>query len=333
MRIGIVGMGQAGQERARCVGRLPKPDLVLAAVCDISPEKAVGFDVPCTRDYQELLGCEDIEAVFVCIPNSIAPGVVVAALEAGKHVFCEKPPGRTVEDVERMLAAERANPGLKLQFGFNHRYHPAVRDARLLLATWQEEIWWMRGTYGWVPDNVEGQWRSLHCFAGGGILLDQGIHMLDLFRWLAGVEFEYVLAISDVALTDLAMERDVLAILRPSREEFPMVSIHSSATQWSPLFRLEIGLPRGLISIEGLNTSSGRYGRETKVTYNRLSGDGRKIGYKGRDWSWDLETASFVEAVVKGTSVQMGHSGDALETMKLVHRVYDAARNADGIHQ
>ena len=80
-------------------------------------------------DYQAVIN-SNVDAVFVCAPNRFIPDVVVAALDAGKHVFCEKPPGRNLEDIQRIIDAEKRNPSLVLKVGFNHRYHFGIMEAK-----------------------------------------------------------------------------------------------------------------------------------------------------------------------------------------------------------
>ena len=129
LRVGIVGMGKMGRIRANVVRS--RPDMELVAIGDIDPSAAADFPgMVFYGDYRQLLE-RDLDTVFVCTFNDVAPEVIIAALDKNIHVFCEKPPGRCVEDVERIMAAEARNPGLKLQFGFNHRYHPALRKARI----------------------------------------------------------------------------------------------------------------------------------------------------------------------------------------------------------
>ena len=131
IRVGIVGLGRVGARRADCVRR--HPAMELRAICDINPQQGQNWPgVSFTTDYQTLVR-DDLDAVFVCAYNNLAPDVVVAALGAGKHVFCEKPPGRCVADVARIRAAEQASPGRKLKFGFNHRYHGSIIEAKQIV--------------------------------------------------------------------------------------------------------------------------------------------------------------------------------------------------------
>ena len=139
-------------------------------------------------DFNDLFESISPDVVFVSTPNYLAPKITIIALNKGCHVFCEKPPGRTVEDIENVILAENNNPKLKLKYGFNHRYHGSVIEAKNIIdSKIFGKIINVRGVYGKssiVP--VKNEWRSLKKYSGGGILLDQGIHMLDLFRFFCG---------------------------------------------------------------------------------------------------------------------------------------------------
>ena len=182
LRIGIIGLGKMGITRARELVRRGDAQLV----CGYDPDPAAfakQFPQVALRDSQEAVIAAEVDAIFVCTPNRFTPAAIIAALEAGKHVFSEKPPGRTVQDIEDIRAAEARHPALKLKFGFNHRYHEGIREAKRIIDSGRlGKILWVRGIYGKSggPD-FEKEWRCNKEIGGGGILLDQGIHMLDLF--------------------------------------------------------------------------------------------------------------------------------------------------------
>lgn len=328
LRVGIVGLGKVGLRRARCVQE--HPDLALAAVCDVDPGQAEFF--PGRRffnDYRALVE-DDLDVVFVCAYNRIAPDAVVRALNNGKHAFCEKPPGRSLEDVERIIEAERANPGLKLKFGFNHRYHYAIKEAKSMIEGGRfGRILWMRGVYGKCGGvHFEEAWRNDPSISGGGILMDQGIHMLDLFRYFAG-DFTDVRSLVTTSFWDIPVEDNAFAILQNERGQ--VATIHSSATQWKHRFLLEICLEGGYINITGLLTSTRSYGEEA-ITFARrqFEDEASAFGkpreetvYFDRDDSWALEVADFAEAIHKDEPIRSGNSADALKAMQLVERIYE----------
>src|SRR5439155_15620637 len=185
LRVGVIGYGRIGRVRAELVAR--RTDCLLLGVADPAGVTDVRAGCQWFPDVRDLLR-SDVDAVFVCTPNDVTADLVVAPLEAGKHVFAEKPPGRTLADIERIRETEARHPRLRLKFGFNHREHESVRLAASLVRSGElGRLMWLRGTYGKAggPD-FERSWRSQPAIAGGGILLDQGIHMLDLFRFFAG---------------------------------------------------------------------------------------------------------------------------------------------------
>ena len=316
-----------GQIRRRNIG--DNPDLVLAAVCDPHRSAEVAtLGVPTFTAWQDLISA-DIDVVFVCPPNHLIPDAAVAALHAGRHVFCEKPPGRNLADVKRIRDAEAANPGCRLLFGFNHRHHPGITDAKALIDSGSlGEILTLRGVYGKGGGyDYHTSWRNDPEIGGGGILLDQGIHMLDLFRFFVG-DFEEVLGLRGVTHFDVPVEDNALVILRTARGQ--LAQLHSSATAWKHMFRLEIGCDKGYATISGLLSKTGSYGRETLLV-GRRSAPGERVAvgnpreettYYDVDPSWDSEVAHFVDCIVQNKPVEMGTSLDAVRVMEIVDRVY-----------
>jgi len=310
------------------------PDLVLAGVTDPRVSDPSRFGAPAFSDYQSLLD-DKLDVVFVCTPNNLTPDVAVAALERGCHVFCEKPPGRTLADIVRIRAAEAASPGSKLIFGFNHRHHPGITDAKAIVDSGSlGGVVTLRGVYGKSGgDGFEGSWRNDPQVGGGGILLDQGIHMLDLFRFFCG-DFEEVTGMTVTSHWDIPVEDNAFVLLRNSRGQ--MAQLHSTATAWKHIFRLEIGLERGYLAINGLLSKTGSYGRETLLIGRRPQrGESAAVGnpreemsYYDRDPSWDLEVNHFVECIQTDRPVSQGTSLDALRVMEIVDRVYREPANA-----
>jgi predicted dehydrogenase len=327
IRVGIVGLGRVGTRRADCVQR--HPEMELRAICDIKPDQAQKWPgVSFTTDYQTLVH-DDLDAVFVCAYNNLAPDVVVAALGAGKHVFCEKPPGRCVADVERIRAAEQASPGRKLKFGFNHRYHGSIMEAKQIVDSGRYgRVLWLRGVYGKCGSiQFENEWRNNRNIAGGGILLDQGIHMLDLCRFFCG-DFDQVKSLITTSFWKISCEDNAFAILSNGAGQVAM--IHSSATQWKHEFSLEICMEDGYVNLQGILSSTRSYGDE-RLTFARkqLEDTTRAFGRPREetiifdtDDSWSLEVADFADAIRHDRPITSGNSHDALRAMELIETVY-----------
>ena len=299
------------------------------AVCDRRLDGEGTFDdgVRYYTHYQRVLE-EDLDVLFVCLTNDINPEVTIAELERGLHVFCEKPPGRDIADVVRVIACERTHPTLKLQYGFNHRYHDSVRDALKIVRNGElGQVINLRGMYGKSKPVTFGQtsWRTERALAGGGVLLDQGIHMVDLLRLFAG-EFTEIHSFISNAFWNHDVEDNAYALMRTA--DGRVAILHSSATQWRHRFSLEMTLERGAITLSGILSSSKSYGAETMTVAwvgDDETGDPREQTTRyNHDPSWADEIAGFADAIANDTPVVNGTSEDALKTMELVYRIYCA---------
>jgi len=282
--------------------------------------------VKCFKTYQSLLS-EELDVLFVSFPNYLAPEVTIAGLEKGLHVFCEKPPGRNMKDIEEVIAVKKSKPEYLLKYGFNHRYHDSVKEAlRLVRSDELGEIINLRGVYGkskMVP--FEGNWRSSREFAGGGILLDQGIHMVDLMRLFCG-EFVDIKSCISNSFWKHDVEDNVYALLIDAKGRVGI--LHSSATQWQHRFLLEIGLTGGYLELQGILSGSKSYGEEKLVIgrrNNSPTGTHREeiVTYLD-DNSWRDEINEFAKAIVNNEDILSGTAEDAYETMKTVYAIYQA---------
>ncbi|MBC8247099.1 MAG: Gfo/Idh/MocA family oxidoreductase [Deltaproteobacteria bacterium] len=328
LRVGIAGYGVVGKLRRQFIDLYPS--LKTVAVCDrVFDGKGIFEDgVRYYKRYTELFR-EDLDVLFVCMTNDIAAEVTIAGLEDKLHVFCEKPPGRDLNDIAKVIACEKKHPELKLKYGFNHRYHDSVQDALAIIQSGElEEVINLRGVYGKSKMITFGQnsdWRTKRAIAGGGILLDQGIHMVDLLRLFAG-EFQEVYSFVSNSFWHHDVEDNAYALMRTADGKVAM--LHSSATQWRHRFQLDITLRRGTIILSGMLTSSKSYGAET-MTIAWASGDDvgdpkEQTTRYVNDPSWANEVADFTDAILNDKPITNGSSSDAMETMKLVYRIYCA---------
>jgi predicted dehydrogenase len=328
LKVGVAGFGVVGKRRKDCVTR--NPDLCVVAVCDqtFADEGTLSDGVRYYRDYRRLL-TENLDAMIVCLTNDMAAEVTIAGLEAGLHVFCEKPPGRSVEDIVKVIECERRNPHLKLMYGFNHRYHDSVQDALTILRSGElGRVINMRGMYGKARLITFNQpdWRTKRAIAGGGVLLDQGIHMVDLMR-LFGGEFSEVHSFISNSHWRYDVEDNAYALMRTETGVVGM--LNSSATQWRHRFNLDINFERGSLILGGILSGTKSYGAETltvvRADPDNDQGDPREqITRYNRDPSWDGEIAAFTHSILNNHPVRSGNSDDALRTMQLVFKIYYA---------
>lgn len=328
IKVGIVGYGRVGKIRTRCVAGRPEWELI--GICDVESNNSVDCNITFVQHWQELLQ-RGPEAIFVCTTNQHLPEIVVEAISRGIHTFCEKPPGRTLADVVRMREAEAMHPGVKLKFGFNHRYHAAVQEAKTIVESGRlGRVMWLRGIYGKAGGaRYDQNWRNQREISGGGILIDQGIHMLDLFRQFCG-DFEEVRSFITRAYWPVEVEDNAFALLRNGQGQVAM--LHSSSTQWQHRFVLDIYLERGYLAVTGILSSSGTYGPETlrvaRCHYDRegypLPNPEETITYYDDDQSWQLEVNEFARCILEDQPIVVGSSVDAYRAMELVQRVYAA---------
>lgn len=326
LRVGIAGYGVVGRRRHAFIDQHPR--LQTVAVCDRTlPDTGVlPHGVLAHRHYSQLLA-EDLDLLFVCLPNDLAPEVTIAGLERGLHVFCEKPPAKDLAGIRAVIACEARHPELRLKYGFNHRYHDSVREALRIIASGElGRVVNMRGVYGKSAIiGFESDWRTRRAVAGGGILLDQGIHMVDMMRLFAG-EFEDVKSFVSSGFWNHDVEDNAYALMRTRTGVVAM--LHSTATQWRHTFNLEISLAKGSLVLSGILSGSKSYGQEKLTIYYRGDADGGNPRETStsyiEDNSWRDEIFEFAEAVIAGAPILYGTSADALKTTELVFRIYCA---------
>jgi predicted dehydrogenase len=332
IRVGVVGYGKMG--RIRCDSIRSRSDADLVAVFDPFADFSDIPDISQFSDWESFL-LNDLDAVIISCTNDLIPDFAIEALSRGLHVFCEKPPGRSLPDVVRIQAATKLNPAQKLKFGFNHRYHQSVEDAYSYVESGRlGRLLWMRGTYGKAGGaGFAANWRNDPKKSGGGILLDQGIHMLDLFHVFAG-EFEEVKSFIGNQFWDVAVEDNAFAILR--NDEGQVCMLHSSATQWKHTFRLEICLEKGFLALNGILSSTMTYGRES-LTISRCNVDDsghpipnpeESISFYDHDLSWEREMEEFISSIREDLPIRIGTIEHATAAMRAVERIYKADRDS-----
>ena len=327
LKVGIAGCGVVGKRRRGVIDALDTMETVCVSDRVLDGDGVLDDGVRYFDDYKKLLE-ENLDVLFVSLSNDINADATINGLEHGLHVFCEKPPGRDVADIGRVIACEKKHPGLKLKYGFNHRYHDSIREALAILLSGElGEVINLRAVYGksQLITFDQTSWRTQRALAGGGVLLDQGIHIVDLLRLFAG-EFTDIHSFVSNSVWNHDVEDNAYALMRTADGKVAM--LHSSASQWRHRFGLEITLTKGALHMTGILSGSKSYGEET-LTIARTTGDDRgypeeEIRRYDEDLSWADEVAEFAEAVLKDMPIKNGSSEDALNTMKLVYQIYCA---------
>jgi predicted dehydrogenase len=262
--------------------------------------------------------------VAVCTSNKFLAPITIAALESGKHVLCEKPMGRNaVEAAEMAVAAHKANRILKV--GFTLRFHPAIRQAYQLCAGGElGPIFFVQASYGHGGrPGYEKEWRGDPELAGGGELLDQGVHLLDLSRWFLG-DLAVVAAITPRWHWQVApLEDNAFVLLQGSGGR--VASLHTSWTMWKNRFSFEVVGRDGYVRIDGLG---GSYGVES-LTVGRKRGEGSVpedtvTRYGQPDESWDSDWIDLTSSIGEGRNPEVDAEA-GLAVMRLVDEVYACA--------
>jgi predicted dehydrogenase len=325
--VGVIGCGLIGGRRARAAAEHPRTRLVAVADVDEGAARAAaGESCDVATDWRAVLSRPDVDIVVVATPNGLLEDVVTAALRGGRHVLMEKPMGRNLEEARRM-AAVAAESGRVLGVGFNHRHHPAVRRAlELVRAGAIGRVVSIRGRYGHGGrPGLESEWRADPAQAGGGELLDQGIHLLDLFNCIAGAPHDVFGAVQTAVWAVHPLEDNAYALLRFGNGA--VGQLHASMTQWKNLFSLEVHGEAGAVVVDGLG---GSYGVERLVHVRRAFQGGapemREELFDGPDLSWADEWGAFIAAVDGVPSgVAVAGPEDGVLAMQVVDAIYRSA--------
>jgi predicted dehydrogenase len=326
LKIGIAGYGKMGRIREKSIIESNEAELI--SIYDIAEHQHHDKNIRLCNSFDELIN-SGVDAIIVSAYVKVAADYVIRALNAGKHVFCEKPPSMNSKEMMAVIEAEKKT-GKILKYGFNHRFHYSVMEAKKIVKEGTlGKLLWMRGVYGKAGSiDFHDNWRNYKNYSGGGILLDQGIHMLDLFRYFSEDEFDCLSSHLTTSFWDIECEDNAFLLLKSNKNV--VATLHSSATQWKHKFLLEMSFEDGYINLDGILSSTRSYAPETLVVGRREFEDvtfamgkpKESITYYEYDKSWDLEMAEFIDAV-HGTSVVVnGTSQDALEIMKLTDFVY-----------
>lgn len=328
IRAVIIGMGRMGKTRYDAMKRHGGYEVV--AICDNNVSNMEGYEEPKYSDWKECIDNSEMDAVIVCTYNVVIPDIVCYSLNKGYAVFSEKPPGRNLADAMRMKEAYvNANEPV-LKFGFNHRYHNSVIEAKALLdSKILGDVVCARGVYGKAGTPAfQTEWRNKKEISGGGIMLDQGIHMLDLMYYFMGEFTDITSSVDQLVWKDMPTEDSAFSILRTA--DGKVASLHSSAIQWRHKFSLDLICTKGFISLNGLLTSTNSYGEE-RISYYRKDLE-QKTGGLGKpmehtmcfneDFSWDYEMKEFYDGVVNGKAIQLGTIDDAVNLMTMLENIY-----------
>jgi predicted dehydrogenase len=301
LRVGVVGCGLIGAKRAEALGAQDE----MVGCHDVSTQAAGAFAANHgTRAYETLSELLELgpDVVIVAVSHDGLAAVAEQALHAGAHVLLEKPAGLGVAQIERLLAAEE-RAGRRVKVGFNHRFHPGLQRAAAEVHSGAHgELLHVRGRYGHGGrPGYDREWRAEPARAGGGELIDQGMHLLDLTHWIAG-PLPLHSAILRTHFWDTPVEDNAALLLGQSEARTgPWAMLHVTWTEWKNLFSLEIYCRTAKLQVDGLVRS---YGPQRLYIYKMRPElgppDVEELIYPDEDNSWVAEWEHFAEAVTAG---------------------------------
>ncbi len=321
LNFAIIGCGLIGRKRAGALGTTVR----LRYACDLDAARAASLaqlapGCQAITDYRAALADPAVDAVIVCTLNAALAPIVLDAVRAGKHALVEKPGALGAAEL-RVVQAAAAQSGRRVRLGYNHRFHPALRQARELVdAGALGPLMFLRARYGHGGrKGYDREWRADPKLSGGGELIDQGVHLIDLAGWFLG-DFPTVEGHATTSFWDMPVDDNAFLSLRTAAGQTAW--LHVSCTEWKNLFSFELYGRNAKIAIDGLG---GSYGVERCTFYKMLPQMGPPETtvweYPSGDDSWVLETTAFVDDIRLDREPTPGLR-EGIRTLEIVEQVY-----------
>jgi predicted dehydrogenase len=257
---------------------------------------------------------------MVATHHAMLAEITLAAVLTGKHVLVEKPGGCSHHELKKIMQAATVQQ-VCVRVGFNHRYHRALIKAKELVSSGQlGKLMYIRARYGHGGRiGYEKEWRADFKRSGGGELIDQGPHLIDLSRWFLG-DFSEIDGFAHTYYWNMPVDDNGFMLLKTPKKQ--VAFLHASCTEWKNLFSMEIYGKDGKLDISGLG---GSYGLE-KLTYYKML---PKMGppetmsweYPMGDDSWAVEMAEFYEDI-QLDRVPAAGLNDAYQALKIIEKIY-----------
>jgi len=324
MKVAMIGCGLIGQKR---LNNLPPGSVTVA--CDLNLERAkklASQSAGCvaTDSVEQAVTSPNVDAVMVATLNSTLAPIAMQAVQAGKHVLVEKPAGITVAELEKLQTLATKH-GVLVRTGYNHRYHPACLKALDLFRSGAlGPMMFIRGRYGQGGRiGYDKEWRADPKLSGGGELIDQGVHLIDLAGIFLG---EFTTVEGHVATYFWNMPVDDNAFLSLRNAAGNTAWLQASCSEWKNMFSFEIYGRDAKLHWEGLG---GSYGMERLTYYKMLPQMGPPETtvweYPRGDESWKIEMAEFAEDIrLKRTPVP--GLKEAIAALCVVEKIYSTRK-------
>ena len=331
VRFGIIGCGVIAPWHARAITNLGEAELV--ACCDIIPERAenLAADFGISRfytDHHELLASDEVDAVCVCTPSGLHAPVTIDAAKAGKHVMCEKPVEITLAKIDAMVTACR-DAGVKLGVIFQRRTLPTCRRIKQAIESGKLGKMVLGDAYLKYFRSQEyydsGDWRGTWELDGGGALMNQGVHMVDILRWIMG-PIDTIYAFADHLARKIEVEDTACAVIKWQSGAFGVLQGTTSVTPGMH-HRLELHGELGSITTEGDNIVRWSVPGEEKKADDKVAEgesaatDPKAIGTEGHQ----LQIQDLCHAIFEDRD-PMVTGEEARKAVEVILAVYESAR-------
>lgn len=320
VRVAIVGLGVMGQRRAESVVNNKSAKLVVVGDVDRVRAESTGKKFSCeySSDIEKVVTRDDIDAVIVSVPNKFHAAVSIPALLKGKHVFCEKPMASTPEEARKMVDSAKSS-GSFLKVGSNHRFFPNVLKAREIVesgAIGKPLVF--RGWIGHDGSKFGAEWFKNYDMVGGGTLLDNGCHVLDISRMLLGEADSCIAEVDNLAKQDIKPAEDYASAIYRTKHK-GVININCSWIEWYGYLYFEVYGDQGFLIADA------RYGN--KLVWGKKGDDVvQTIDFTNKpQQSYRLEMDHFIDSILNNKQPQP--SGfDGMRVVEMIHAAYSSAK-------
>ena len=319
-KIGIIGCGLIGTKRSQALGS--KGKLIACADININRAKKIAGNknIKVFQDWRRLLEIKEIDIIMIATPHNQLSKILLQAYKKKKHILIEKPASKNLKEITKVISKVKNNR-IKIRVGFNHRYHPSIIKAiEIIKLGIIGKPMYLRARYGHGGRlGYEKEWRAKPSISGGGELIDQGSHLIDLSRLFLG-EFSEAKGFINTYFWKMQVEDNAFLTLKTKSNK--VAFLHVSWTEWKNMFSFEIFCTFGKLDINGLG---GSYGREQLTLYKMSKKMGipkqKKWKFKLQDVSWKNEINEFYNDIIYNRKPK-SNLNDAYQSLKIINKIY-----------
>ena len=323
LKFAVIGCGLIGRKRIMALAKLA--DASVRYACDLDAHRAAEAaqlirGCAAATDFRAVLKDAQIDVVVIATLNGSLAPIALAAVQARKHVLIEKPGALNAAQLRTVQAAAKETD-VRVRIGYNHRYHPSLQKARQLIDSGElGPLMFARARYGHGGrKGYDREWRADAARSGGGELIDQGVHLIDLAGWFLG-EFAHVDGHAATLYWDMKVDDNAFLSLRTAAGQTAW--LHASCTEWKNMFSFELYGRTAKLAIDGLG---GSYGLERLAFYRMLPEMGPPettiFEYPRGDDSWAAELLDFIHDIRLRREPSPGLA-EGIRVLEVVEKIY-----------